>query len=187
MLLDLITSGTRQKLLFKFFLFENSNGFLNQLTSELKISLNGLRVQLDSLEGLKILTSKKDYLGRIIYTPDKSYPFYEEMRYIVKSYAGLTHLDQAIQKFGEGITEVSLGGLWAQAIDDGIAEIWVAGHLIEKENFGQYLNAHLVTKGKQVRVHFVDDTTDPDYLMAKKNGRTYFTTLESKEDWDIIA
>ena len=30
--------------------------------------------------------------------------------------------------------EVSLGGLWAQAIDDGIAEIWVAGHLIEKEN-----------------------------------------------------
>ena len=95
MLDTLITSKTRVKILLKFFLNAKTTGHLKKLAAEFNESSNGLRVELNKLEGVGLLQSKS--IGnKKIFSANTKHPMYENIHKIIFKYVGVEQIVESV-------------------------------------------------------------------------------------------
>ena len=132
MLETLITSKTRVKLLIKFFLNPGTRAYLRELSSEFGESTNSVRVELNRLSVAKIISSEN--AGRTIeYRANEEHPLFNELKALVRKYAGVDKLvDILISKLGD-VKTVYLVGDYARGIDSGLIDIILIGNINKAE------------------------------------------------------
>jgi hypothetical protein len=126
MLESLITSETRIKLLLKFFLNPSTSGYLRQLAKEFGESTNSIRVELNKLTKVKILT-REDKGRNKIYRANTTHPIFEDIRNIVLKSTGIDKvISNIIQKLGN-LQKAFVRGDYALGVDNGIIDLVIVG------------------------------------------------------------
>jgi len=129
MLKSIITSGTRIKLLMKFFLNPKMKGYLRQLASEFGESTNGIRLELNKLHQAQVLSANHEGRNKI-YQANVEHPLFEEIRSIVLKSAGIDQvLNNIIKKLG-AIELAFIRGDFAHGRDGGLIDLVIVGENI---------------------------------------------------------
>lgn len=143
MIETLISSKTRIKLLFKFFLNTKTKAYLRSLETEFGESSNAIRVELNRLEEAGMLSSEIQG-NKKFFQANVGHPLFHEIHNIVKKHLGFdTIIDQVISNLGE-VNEVYVIGSLARGIDSPIIDLLLVGD-VKKE----YLT-HLIEKSEQM-------------------------------------
>jgi hypothetical protein len=144
LLSTLITSKTRLKLLLKFFLNEQNSAYLRGLEQEFGEGSNAIRIELNKFENAGLLRSYEQGNKRF-FTANPKHPLFRDIQSMVRKYFGLdTIIEKVAQKLGN-LEMVLLTGKIAQGLDNGIIELVLVGHDLDK----QYL-AHLCDRAEQL-------------------------------------
>lgn len=131
MLSTLISSKTRIKLLFKFFLNSNTRGYLRGLESEFGESSNAIRLELNRLEKAGMLSSELQG-NKKYFRANTKHPLYGEIRNIILKQIGLDQvIETVIERLGQ-VEKVYLSGTFAKGIDSQIIDLILIGD-IDKE------------------------------------------------------
>ncbi len=138
MLDSIITSKTRIKLLFKFFLNAETRAYLRGLADELGESTNAIRVELNRLTKAGLLETSND--GRTkLYCANKRHPLFPDIHSLVKKNLGIDKVEAILAELGS-VEAALITGDYARGIDSGIIDLVIVGkvqmdflrHLIEK-------------------------------------------------------
>lgn len=122
----LISSKTRIKLLLKFFLNSHATAYLRSLESEFGESSNGIRVELNRLEGAGLLTSESEG-NKKIFRANTSHPLFNEIHNIVMKHVGLDQvIENVIQRLGR-VQRVYLVGDFSKGIDSQVIDLVFVG------------------------------------------------------------
>ncbi|WP_102348292.1 transcriptional regulator [Bacillus sp. Marseille-P3661] len=128
MLDSLITSKTRIKLLLKFFLNPNTQGYLRGLAEEFGESTNAIRVELNRLAKADLLESKTD--GRIkFYQANQKHILYAELHSIVKKFLGIDQVIEGVIKKLGNIELALITGDYAIGVDSGVIDLVIVGEV----------------------------------------------------------
>ncbi len=131
MLETIITSKTRLRLLIKFFIDKNNNGYLNGLANEFGESTNSVRKELNKLFDAGYLL-KESKNNKIYYRANKKHTLFQPLQSIVKKHLGIeVIIENILEKIGKDIS-VYLVGDCALGLDTGHIEIIVVGEKINK-------------------------------------------------------
>ena len=126
MLDTLITSKTRIKLLLKFFLNSNTQGYLRNLESEFGESTNAIRLELNKFEKANMLESQMDG-NKKVFRANTKHPLFPEIQTIVRKYIGIDRIvDHIVSKVGD-LQCACLIGEYARGKDTGIMEVLLVG------------------------------------------------------------
>lgn len=87
MLETLITSKTRIKLLLKFFLNINNQGYLRSLENEFNESTNGIRQELNRFEQAGLLLAESDG-NKKLYRANTLHPLFKDLNSIIRKFIG---------------------------------------------------------------------------------------------------
>jgi predicted transcriptional regulator len=128
MLDALISSKTRIKLLFKFFLNNENTSYLRGLESEMSESSNAIRIELNRLEKAGLLHSfiqgNKKY-----FQANTQHPLYEDIHGILRKHIGLdTIVDQVVDRLGN-LQSVYITGDLAIGKDSDIIDLVLIGKI----------------------------------------------------------
>ena len=116
MLDSIITSQTRIKLLLKFFLNSRTSSHLRGLEQEFGDSTNGIRIELNRLEGANLLRSHREGKKKL-YTANRTHPLFNEIHSIVLKQTGLDKIiESVVDKIGN-LVSVYLVGELARGLD----------------------------------------------------------------------
>jgi hypothetical protein len=91
MLESLITSKTRIKLLLKFFLNINNQGYLRSLENEFNESTNGIRQELNRFEQAGLLLAESDG-NKKLYRANTRHPLFKDLNSIIRKFVGVEQL-----------------------------------------------------------------------------------------------
>ena len=91
MLETLITSKTRIKLLLKFFLNINNQGYLRSLEQEFNESTNGIRQELNRFETAGLLITENEG-NKKLYRANISHPLFKDINSIIRKFIGVEEL-----------------------------------------------------------------------------------------------
>ncbi|HHY71908.1 MAG TPA: ArsR family transcriptional regulator [Bacillus bacterium] len=143
MLEHLITSKTRIKLLLKFFLNPNAQGYLRGLAEEFDESTNAIRVELNRLTEANLLEMKSE--GRTkIYQANQKHTLYSDLHSIVKKMLGIDQIiEEVVMRLGN-VEYALITGDYARGIDSGTIDLVIVGEIDQ-----EYLNV-LVEKSEQL-------------------------------------
>ena len=116
----------------KFFLNPGTRAYLRELASEFNESTNSVRVELNRLSDAKIISAKN--VGRTIdYQANEAHPLFDEIKAMVRKYAGVDKLvETLIKKLGD-VESAYLVGDYAQGIDSGLIDIVLIGKINKME------------------------------------------------------
>ena len=130
MIETLISSKTRIKLLFKFFLNSNNTAYLRSLEQEFGESTNAIRVELNRLEKAGMLTSSNQG-NKKVFQANQSHPLFDEIHNILRKHIGFdTIIENVISRLGE-VKKVFVLGSLANGIDSGEVELLMVGAIDE--------------------------------------------------------
>lgn len=175
MLETLITSKTRLKLLFKFFLNTNNQGYLRSLEKEFDENSNSIRVELNRLEEAGMLEVSMEG-NRKLYRANKRHPILNDLQSILMKFAGIDQLiERVIDRLGN-VDTVYLDGEIAKGIKSDIIDVVLIGDKINQK----YL-VHLISRAepiiekkirylvltKQEGLRFVEDRVNDLFLIWK--------------------
>lgn len=132
MLSVIISSRTRIKLLIKFFLFEDSYGYLRSMEKEFHESSNSIRVELNRF--LKAGMLLAEYRGKKrYYHANQKHPLYRDLKNIVRTALGINYLvEKCICKVGNLQCAYITGNL-AEGINSDIIELALVGSDLDRE------------------------------------------------------
>lgn len=138
LLSPLVSSGTRLRLLLRFFGNPNASSYLRELASEMGSSTNAVREELNRLSEAQLLTHSKN--GREVrYQANQQHPLFTELISIAKKVLGLDQvLDQIIHRLGELQLALLLDD-YAQGRDTGIIDLVLVGS-INPKRLGDLVN-----------------------------------------------
>ncbi len=132
MLQTLITSKTRVKLLMKFFINRRTTSYLRDLESEFGESTNAIRLELNRLEQVGLLHSRKDGNKKIFQANDE-HPLYQDIHNILLKHTGIDHvIDKVICNLG-GLTHAYLVGQFARGKDNPVIDLLLIGSEIDMD------------------------------------------------------
>jgi 2-hydroxy-3-keto-5-methylthiopentenyl-1-phosphate phosphatase len=128
MIETLISSKTRVKLLFKFFLNSNTTSYLRSLESEFGESSNAIRIELNRLEDAGMLSSSVSG-NRKVFQANKLHPLFNEVHNILLKHIGLDRIiENVIDKLGE-VEKVYVVGEFSKGIDSPVIDLVFLGHI----------------------------------------------------------
>jgi len=139
MIETLISSKTRIKLLLKFFLNSNTQGYLRGLESEFGESSNAIRVELNRFSDAGMLTSSTKG-NKKFFKANTKHPLFQEVHNLLLKYVGIDKIiENIVERLGE-VDRVFLTGEFAKGIDSPVIDLLIIGqidknyliHLIEK-------------------------------------------------------
>jgi predicted nucleotidyltransferase len=131
MLESLISSKMRIKLLMRFFLNQNSEGYLRGLESEMGDSSNAIRVELNNMEQSGLLTSftngnKKFFKANI------GHPLFRDIQSILQKYLGIDKIiENVIERLGD-VRKVFITGSFARGQDSPVIDLVILGSVDKK-------------------------------------------------------
>jgi hypothetical protein len=122
----LISSKTRIKLLLKFFLNSSNKAYLRGLEEEFGESTNAIRLELNKLEQVGMITS--DVQGNKKYfTANVKHPLFFDLHSIIKKYVGIdTIIENVISQLGE-VEKVYLTGEFAKGVNNHVIDLELVG------------------------------------------------------------
>jgi len=124
----LISSKTRIKLLFKFFLNSNNTAYLRSLEQEFGESTNAIRVELNRLEKAGMLKSFSQG-NRKVFQANQQHPLYNEVHNILRKHVGLdTIIEKVINRLGE-VKKVFVLGSLAKGMDSEVVDLLIVGNV----------------------------------------------------------
>ena len=128
MIETLISSKTRIKILFKFFLNPENTSYLRELASEFKESTNAIRMELNRFEAAGMLDSTRNG-NRKIFKANKKHPLYDDIRNIILKYSGVDKIiDKVIRLMGKP-EKVFLTGDLARGKNNDVVDIIIVGDI----------------------------------------------------------
>lgn len=122
----LISSKTRIKLLLKFFLNSSNKAYLRGLEEEFGESTNSIRLELNKLEQVGMITS--DVQGNKKYfKANVKHPLFFDLNSIVRKYVGIdTIIENVVSQLGE-VEKVYLTGEFAKGVNNHIIDLEFVG------------------------------------------------------------
>ena len=177
MIETLISSKTRIKLLFKFFLNVGTKAYLRSLETEFGESSNAIRIELNRLEEAGMLTSHLDG-NKKIFQANISHPLFHEIHNIVKKHMGFdTIIDQVVSNLGD-VDEVYVTGSLAKGIDSKVIDLLFVGdinkdyllHLIQKSESLISRQISYIICGKEELLALKENVFDVQPLLIWKHG-----------------
>lgn len=128
MIETLISSKTRVKLLFKFFLNGKTRGYLRGLSTEFKESTNAIRVELNRMEKAGMLNCHTEG-NRRYYAANTEYPLFREIQSILLKHIGIDRIiSNVVERLGE-VEEVFLLGSFARGVDGPVVDLLLVGNI----------------------------------------------------------
>jgi hypothetical protein len=130
MIETLISSKTRIKLLFKFFLNSNNTAYLRSLEQEFGESTNAIRVELNRLEKAGMLISFTQG-NKKVFQANQKHPLFDEIHNILRKHIGFdTIIENVISRLGE-VKKVFVLGSLANGMDSGEVDLLLVGTVDE--------------------------------------------------------
>lgn len=192
MIASLITSQTRIKLLIKFFLNSSTRAHLRGLESEFGDSTNGIRVELNRMEGANLLRSEREGNKKVYYA-NRKHPLYEEIHNIIIKETGIDRvIAKVIDKIGE-LWYVYLTGDLAHGRDSSMIELILVGRDLDNEYLERKTKQAKEITGRDVRCTLLGlkesrdrlSAMQPDGLLllwSKENGNAIGDRRNAKDD-----
>jgi hypothetical protein len=124
----LISSGTRIKLLTRFFFNPKTRSYLRELAKEFDVSTNSVREELNQLTKTKLLTSKKS--GRqVFYKANQDHPLFPELKSMVGKVMGIDQVIEGIVTRLGDLERAYLLDDYAEGKDSGIIDLVLVGNI----------------------------------------------------------
>jgi hypothetical protein len=165
MLDTIITSKTRIKLLLKFFLNSETKSYLRNLEQEFGESSNGIRVELNRMEGAGLLQTEFDGHKKI-FRANINHPLYNDINNILKKFVGIDKIIERITSQVGKLEAAYLTGDLAIGRDSKIIDLVLVGEqldinyintlTIKAEEFIERKIRHLVLNSLQMADYFKD-------------------------------
>jgi hypothetical protein len=126
-MLDIIVSSkTRIKLLIKFFLFEETDGYLRSMEREFHESSNSIRVELNRFVSAGLLMTERRGKKKF-YMANPHHPLYNELKRIVHKTVGLDQIMEKITTKTCNLEAAFVTGDFAKGIDSDTIELALVG------------------------------------------------------------
>lgn len=130
MIETLISSKTRIKLLFKFFLNSNTTAYLRGLEDEFGESTNSIRLELNRFEKAGFLESYNQS-NKKVFKANVKHPLFNDINSIVLKLVGLNHvIDYVLKNMGD-LKQVYLVGNLSKGNDSDKIELVMVGDINE--------------------------------------------------------
>jgi len=128
LLVGLISSKTRIKLLVRFFFNPQTQSYLRELAKEFDVSTNSVREELNQLTKTKLLKSQKN--GRqVLYTANTKHPLFSDLKSMVGKVMGIDKvIDGIVHRLGD-LEEAYLIDDYADGKDTGIIDLVLVGDI----------------------------------------------------------
>ena len=139
MLGEIITSKTRLRLLIKFFISQANSGYLNGLANEMGESTNGIRKELNHLQGAGYLKKVK-MNNKVEYKANTDHPLFDVLRKVVLKHLGLEDLVETVLERMGDVDQIILVGDYARGNDSGNIEVFLIGQGLNMEYISQLEN-----------------------------------------------
>lgn len=150
MLESLITSKTRIKLLLKFFLNINNQGYLRSLEQEFNESTNGIRQELNRFESAGLLLTESDG-NKKLYRANILHPLFKDLNSIIRKFVGVEELlERVIDRLGN-VQQVYLEGRIAQGLDSDVIDLIIVGNQIDRNYLSSLVEKAEPLIGKRIR------------------------------------
>jgi hypothetical protein len=128
MLDTLISSKTRIKLLYKFFLNSNTTSYLRGLEEEFNESTNSIRLELNKFESAGFLVSSTEG-NKKLFKANTTHPLFKDINSIVLKLTGIDHIiDYILQRIGK-LEKVYLVGTLAKGIEGDVIDLVLVGDI----------------------------------------------------------
>lgn len=165
MLESLITSKTRIKLLLKFFLNINNQGYLRSLEQEFNESTNGIRQELNRFEQAGLLLAEADG-NKKLYRANTLHPLFKDLNSIIRKFVGVEALlEKVVDRLGN-VRKVYLEGRIAQGLDSDIIDLMIIGNDIDRNYLSSLVEKAEPLLGKKIR-YLVFDEIDAEVYVIK--------------------
>jgi len=169
MLESLITSKTRIKLLLKFFLNIQNQGYLRSLEQEFNESTNGIRQELNRFESAGLLLTES-YGNKKLYRANILHPLFKDLNSIIRKFVGVEELLERVIDCLGNVQQVYLEGRIAQGLDSDIIDLLIVGNEIDRN----YLSS-LVQKAEPMVKRKIR------YLVFEEEDARLYVEKHSKE------
>ena len=165
MLETLITSKTRIKLLLKFFLNINNQGYLRSLEQEFNESTNGIRQELNRFEQAGLLLAEADG-NKKLYRANTLHPLFKDLNSIIRKFVGVEALlEKVVDRLGN-VQKVYLEGRIAQGLDSDIIDLMIIGNDIDRNYLSSLVEKAEPLIGKKIR-YLVFEEIDAEVYVIK--------------------
>ena len=128
---SLITSKTRIKILFRFFLNSQTTGYLRNLETEFGESTNSIRLELNKLEKAGLLKSVAEGNKKLFYA-NTSHPLFNDINSIIKKVVGIDTIIEHITSRVGNLKAAYLSGKLAEGKDSKTIELILIGEEINQ-------------------------------------------------------
>jgi hypothetical protein len=128
LLINLIGSKTRVKLLMRFFLNPQARSYLRELAKEFDVSTNAVREELNQLTKTGLMISTQN--GRhVYYQANSKHPLFPELHSMIGKVIGVDQvIDGIVSRLGK-VKRAHLIGDYAEGKDSGIIDILLVGEI----------------------------------------------------------
>ncbi|MHB1180147.1 MAG: ArsR family transcriptional regulator [Daejeonella sp.] len=169
MLESLITSKTRIKLLLKFFLNIQNQGYLRSLEQEFNESTNGIRQELNRFEHAGLLLAESDG-NKKLYRANTKHPLFKDLNSIIRKFIGVEEvIEKIIDRLGN-VQKVYLEGRIAQGLDSDIIDLMIIGNDIDRNYLSTLVEKAEPLIGRKIR-----------YLVFEERDAKVYVERHSKE------
>ena len=169
MLETLITSKTRIKLLLKFFLNINNQGYLRSLENEFNESTNGIRQELNRFEQAGLLLAESEG-NKKLYRANTLHPLFKDLNSIIRKFIGVEEvIEKVIDRLGN-VQRVYLEGMIARGLDSDIIDLIIIGDHIDRNYLSNLVEKTEPLIGRKIR-----------YLVFEKDDAQVYVEKHHKE------
>jgi len=167
MINTLITSGTRIKLLKKFFLNGNTTAHLRGLESEFGESTNAIRIELNRFENAGLLNSTRDG-NKKIYQANTGHPLYNDLHNLILKETGIDRvIEKVVHRLGK-LLLVYLTGDFARGRDSNVIELILVGENIDREYLARKVVQAEEIVGRKVSYIVLEPEEAEEHLLGYK-------------------
>jgi len=166
MIETLISSKTRVKLLFKFFLNKGATAYLRSLESEMGESTNAIRLELNKFEKAGLINSIPNG-NKKIFSANTSHPLFREIHNILLKHIGIDQIiNDVIERLGN-VDHVYLTGAFATGVDSPIVDLIILGD-IDREYLSTLVSKAEVVIKRKIRYVIFSNSEYGQYALTVK-------------------
>ncbi|SKB93896.1 transcriptional regulator [Daejeonella lutea] len=163
MLESLITSKTRIKLLLKFFLNINNQGYLRSLGHEFNESTNGIRQELNRFEHAGLLLAESEG-NKKLYRANISHPLFKDLNSIIRKFVGVEELIERIIDRTGNVQQVYLEGQLAKGLESDILDLLIIGNDIDRNYLSSLVEKTEPIIGRKIRYLIFEEMDSKIYV-----------------------
>lgn len=166
MLEVIVRSKTRLKLLIKFFLFDEIQGYISGMEKELNEPGNSIRAEVKRFVHAGLLSSKLKGRTRY-YKANPGHPLFDDLQNIIRKTVGIDTIEYLIIKQADHLDAAYVTGSLAKGIDSNTIELALVGNDLNKEQIDRLVERTERMMNKKI-VCFSFTKKEAKYLLRDK-------------------